>query len=76
MIGVVLLDSLWHGSAVPGWLSVISAVLIFGGIQSLILGLLGEYVGRIFLTVSGKPQSFVRSLEAIEALRPQPLPHG
>jgi undecaprenyl-phosphate 4-deoxy-4-formamido-L-arabinose transferase len=76
MIGVLLLDSLLHGSAVPGWLSVISAVLVFGGIQSLILGLVGEYVGRIFLTVSGKPQAFVRSMEAIEALRPQPLTRG
>lgn len=52
----------------PGWLSIISAILLFGGIQSLILGLIGEYVGRILLTVSGKPQSFVRTVEALESL--------
>jgi len=76
LILVVLLDSLIHTTAVPGWLSVISAILVFGGIQSLILGLIGEYVGRIFLTVSGKPQSTVRSLEALDTLRPATLRRG
>jgi undecaprenyl-phosphate 4-deoxy-4-formamido-L-arabinose transferase len=50
---------------VPGWLSIISAILIFGGLQCLLIGVLGEYLGRIFLTVSGKPQSFARSIEAV-----------
>ena len=54
-----------------GWLSIICTILIFGGIQCLLIGVLGEYLGRIFLTVSGKPQSFVRSVEAIETLRPR-----
>ena len=75
-IAVILVDTVLHASLVPGWLSVISAILLFGGIQSLILGLMGEYIGRIFLTVSGKPQSFVRSLEAVESLRQQPLSRG
>lgn len=50
---------------VAGWLSVISAILFFGGIQCLLLGLLGEYVGRIYLTVYGKPQAYVRTIEKI-----------
>ena len=76
LILMVLLDSFIHTMAVPGWLSVFSAILVFGGIQSLILGLIGEYVGRIFLTVSGKPQSTVRSLESLDTLRSAPLRRG
>ncbi len=35
---------------------------MFSGAQLLMLGIIGEYVGRAFLTVSGKPQSLVRSV--------------
>ncbi len=61
----LLLESLLQGRQVQGWLSIISAILLFGGLQCLLIGMLGEYLGRIFLTVSGRPQSFVRSLEPL-----------
>jgi len=48
---------------VPGWTSIISAILFFGGIQCLLLGVIGEYIGRIYLALSGKPQSLVRSID-------------
>jgi len=67
LILLALIEKQW----VQGWLSIICTILIFGGIQCLLIGMLGEYLGRIFLTVSGKPQSFLRSVEAIEALRPR-----
>lgn len=76
LVVLILLDSQVHGNPVQGWLSVITAILLFGGIQSLILGLVGEYVGRIFLTVSGKPQSFERSLEPLDTLRAPVRSHG
>lgn len=59
----LLIASLIVGIEVAGWLSVISAILFFGGIQCLLLGLLGEYIGRIYLTVYGKPQAYVRTIE-------------
>ena len=59
----VLLETLFKGVTVSGWASVLSSILLFGGIQSLLLGLIGEYLGRIYLTVSGKPQSAVRSID-------------
>jgi undecaprenyl-phosphate 4-deoxy-4-formamido-L-arabinose transferase len=62
---ILLAQALVHGLEVAGWLSIISAILIFGGLQCLLIGVLGEYLGRIFLTVSGKPQSFARSIEAV-----------
>jgi undecaprenyl-phosphate 4-deoxy-4-formamido-L-arabinose transferase len=73
ILGMLLVIVLWatayrQTQSAPGWLSIISAILLFGGLQSLILGLIGEYVGRILLTVSGKPQSSVRTVEALNSV--------
>jgi undecaprenyl-phosphate 4-deoxy-4-formamido-L-arabinose transferase len=43
-----------------GWGSLMAALLIFSGTQLLLLGIVGEYIGRIYLRVSEKPQSIVR----------------
>lgn len=45
-----------------GWASLISAVLLLSGVQLLILGIVGEYLGRLYLTANGKPQAVVRSV--------------
>jgi len=46
-----------------GWGSLMGALLVFAGTQLVMLGLIGEYVGRMFLTVNRRPQSVVRSVE-------------
>jgi len=46
-----------------GWGSLMASLLIFSGAQLVMLGLIGEYVGRMFLTVNRRPQSVVRSVE-------------
>ena len=43
-----------------GWSSTMAAILLLSGIQLLLLGIMGEYVGRIYLGISEKPQSVVR----------------
>ena len=43
-----------------GWGSLMAALLIFSGTQLLLLGIVGEYIGRIYLRVSEKPQTVVR----------------
>ncbi|MEI6536740.1 MAG: hypothetical protein WCN98_15445, partial [Verrucomicrobiaceae bacterium] len=57
---VVLVEHYNYGVSQVGWGSLMATVSIFSGSQLLILGVLGEYVGRAYMTVSGKPQSFVR----------------
>lgn len=57
----VLLEMAVHGARQPGWGSLMAALAVFSGAQLLMLGIIGEYVGRGFLTVSGKPQSIVRT---------------
>lgn len=49
---------------VPGYASIIVAVLVLGGMQLLSLGVLGEYVGRLHLNVNRKPQYTVRQVLA------------
>src|SRR3954449_1405320 len=46
----------------PGWASLFSALLLLSGVQLLILGLVGEYLGRLYLTANKRPQSTVRSV--------------
>jgi len=46
-----------------GWASTMTAILLVGGVQSMVLGVLGEYVGRTFLSANGKPQGSVRMVE-------------
>jgi undecaprenyl-phosphate 4-deoxy-4-formamido-L-arabinose transferase len=45
-----------------GWASLAVALLLIGGVQCLILGIVGEYVGRAFLSSNGKPQSVIRDV--------------
>src|SRR5438046_10377651 len=44
-----------------GWTSLMAAMLLLSGTQLLLLGIMGEYVGRIYLAISDKPVSVVRS---------------
>jgi undecaprenyl-phosphate 4-deoxy-4-formamido-L-arabinose transferase len=46
-----------------GWASTMTVILLVSGVQSMILGTLGEYVGRTFLSANGKPQATVRLVE-------------
>ncbi|RXK53210.1 glycosyltransferase [Oleiharenicola lentus] len=47
-----------------GWGTLMGALLVFSGAQLVMLGLIGEYLGRMFLTVNNRPQSVVRSVES------------
>jgi glycosyltransferase involved in cell wall biosynthesis len=49
-------------STPPGWASLFAAVLLLSGVQLLILGIVGEYLGRLYLTANGKPQSVVKEV--------------
>lgn len=45
-----------------GWASIAVIMLLVGGVQCLMLGIIGEYVGRTFLSANGKPQAAVRDV--------------
>ncbi|MCC6718452.1 MAG: glycosyltransferase [Acetobacteraceae bacterium] len=62
MIGAVMTigEALMRRDTPSGWASTMTAILLVSGVQSLILGVMGEYVGRTFLSANGKPQGTVR----------------
>ncbi len=62
-LGFILYLRLVNRGPDYGWGSLMGALLVFSGTQLVVLGLIGEYVGRMFLTVNRRPQSVVRSVE-------------
>ena len=46
----------------PGWASLTAAMFLLLGVQLVMLGIIGEYLGRLYLTINKKPQSVARSV--------------
>lgn len=55
---VYVLHSLLVYQTAPGWASIILAISTFSGIQLLTLGILGEYIGRLYVEAKGRPLYF------------------
>jgi glycosyltransferase involved in cell wall biosynthesis len=51
-----------HQGPAFGWGSLMAALMVFGGTQLVVLGVIGEYLGRMFLAVNQRPQAIVRSV--------------
>lgn len=57
----IIFQALFSKSTVEGWASTMSVILFLGGIQLIFLGVLGEYLGRIFMEVKGRPNHLVKN---------------
>jgi glycosyltransferase involved in cell wall biosynthesis len=67
---LIVLRTLAFGVDLPGYASLIVAVLFLGGIQLIGIGVLGEYIGRIYIDVKRRPHYFVRAVhQGSELLR-------
>lgn len=53
--------SFLNHSEISGWASLIMTVVFFGGVQLIILGILGIYMGKIFKQIKGRPNYIIRS---------------
>ena len=63
----VVIDWVVAGTTLRGWPSIMVAILFFGGVQLVTLGILGEYVWRIAEEARGRPLYVVRELLGVEA---------
>jgi glycosyltransferase involved in cell wall biosynthesis len=62
-----MVGGIFYKQNIPaGWASLIVSIIFFGGLQLCVLGLIGEYVGRLYLTVNRMPQFIVSDTYGIK----------
>src|ERR1700732_4012757 len=62
LAGATVIAEALISSPPAGWASLMASVLLLSGVQLVILGIVGEYLGRLYLTAHGKPQSVIREV--------------
>lgn len=62
-IVVIVLRTLIFGDPTPGWPSLASIVLLLGGIQLLCIGIIGKYVGKIYLETKNRPIYIIKETD-------------
>lgn len=53
--------TLYYGHEVAGWASVIMTIVFFGGLQLIILGIIGIYIGKLFMQSKQRPNYIIRT---------------
>jgi polyisoprenyl-phosphate glycosyltransferase len=60
----------------PGWTTVVAALLLLSGVQLLILGIMGEYIGRMYSEVKQRPRGILKNAVALAPRPVQPAKGG
>ncbi len=61
--GEIVYETVVYGESVPGYPSVFVGVMVLGGVQLIMLGVLGEYIGKVLFEIKGRPVYFVAEHE-------------
>jgi len=56
----IIIDTLLFGRIVPGWTSLMAAVLFLGGVQLVVIGIVGGYIGRVYVEVQQRPLYLIK----------------
>jgi glycosyltransferase involved in cell wall biosynthesis len=59
----IVYETLVYGTAVPGYPSLFVGVMVLGGVQLIMIGVVGEYIGKILAEIKGRPVYFVAEHE-------------
>ncbi|MEM7428623.1 MAG: glycosyltransferase family 2 protein [Pseudomonadota bacterium] len=63
--GYLILRTLMYGVSVPGYASLMVTILFLGGINILATGIIGEYLGRVFIEVRNRPLYLIREAHGL-----------
>ncbi|MEB2786955.1 glycosyltransferase family 2 protein [Algoriphagus persicinus] len=60
--GIYAIAVLFLGMTVPGWASVVASIVFLSGVQLIVLGVIGEYIGKIYLTIKQRPTYLIAKI--------------
>ncbi|WUJ74914.1 glycosyltransferase family 2 protein [Kribbella soli] len=74
----VLVAALLHGVDMPGYVTLIAAITGLGGLQMVMLGVIGEYIGRIYYETKKRPHYLLKqtNMNPVDRLDKPPAPGG
>ena len=58
----VVINKLLYPSVATGWSSLMSVILLVGGVNMIMVGMVGEYVGRIYISINNSPQYVIKEV--------------
>ncbi len=58
----IIINQLFFEKAMQGWSSTMVILLVLGGVQMISLGIIGEYLGRVYLKLNEKPQYIIKDI--------------
>lgn len=72
---IVIIDKMFFHESVPGWPTVVASMMFFSGVQLLFIGVLGEYMARIYDEVKGRPPYIVSEVVSPDTPPRSSQPH-
>lgn len=58
---IIILQTLIYGKDVPGYASIITAILFMGGVQLISIGILSEYISKMYLEIKKRPKYIIKN---------------
>ena len=69
----VVIRKLVDGSIEMGWSSIIASIFFLGGLILIMLGMIGEYIGRIYISINNAPQYTIRQVVTADSSSDKPM---